>query len=90
MKRFLFTFWVIWTFSWEPVQNATGYYLYYYKSSSTIQQVVKKICPTTQCSVSVDGRYSWWFYVTAYNAEKESTHSDMIRIYRGVEKERRR
>lgn len=92
MRRGLLTFltlWiaVTWTFIWEPVQGATGYYLYYWKSTATTQ-VSKKLCSTPKCTVSVDGRYAWWFYVTAFNEEKESGRSDKIRIYRGVEKER--
>lgn len=86
MKRFI-TMLAIWAFAWDAVEGATSYRLYYWKESAP-KTILKKECPTSPCSVTVDGRYVWWFYVTALSDGKESWPSDKIRILYGKETRR--
>lgn len=87
MKHFIVALWVVWAFAWNPVEGASSYRLYYWKESSP--SIIKKVdCPSSPCSITVDGRYAWWIYVTALGNGKESDRSDKLRIYRGKETRR--
>lgn len=66
--------------SWNKVDNAIGYYLYYSQySSSGFQKVGSSISGLSTEADTHNGNN--YYYVTAYSAIEESAPSETIRIY---------
>ena len=66
--------------SWDKVDNAIGYYLYYSQySTSGFQKVGGPISELTKVTDAHNGNN--YYYVTAYSSIEESAPSEVIRIY---------
>lgn len=66
--------------SWDKVDNAIGYYLYYSQySTSGFQKVGGSISELTKLTDAHNGNN--YYYVTAYSSIEESSPSEIIRIY---------